>query len=129
MWNKKNFELGKNFWKMLKYFNNFEHPDIWSNLKENCLISFRHSNNKRTYGTRKNKKRLMICPEIEIVLFSLFTFTLYLVVGLKLGRKHFQVPFFTASLVPLNNLKHPRKKKEKRSYQERKFYSFRNKFS
>ena len=30
MWNKKNFKLGKIFWKMLKYFNTFEHQDIWS---------------------------------------------------------------------------------------------------
>ena len=57
-----NFGLGENFWKMLKYFNNFEYPDIWSNLGENCLISCRDSNKKRIYGTRNNKKRLMTCP-------------------------------------------------------------------
>ena len=61
MWNKKNFELSKSFWKMLKYFNNFEHPDIWSNLRGNCLNSLRDSNKKRINGTR-NKKRLFICP-------------------------------------------------------------------
>ena len=48
----------------------------------------------------------------EIVLSSLFTFTLYLVVRVKLGTKDIQVPFFTASLLPLNNLRHPRKKKK-----------------
>ena len=37
----------------------------------------------------------------QIVLLSLFTFTLYLVVGLKLGTKDIQVLFFTASLLPL----------------------------
>ena len=37
---------------------------------------------------------------------SLFTFTLYLVVGLKLGTKDIQVPFFKASLLPLNNFRH-----------------------
>ena len=62
MWNKKNFELSKRFWKMLKYFNNFEHPDIWSNLRGNCLNSLRDSNKKRINGTRNNKKRLLICP-------------------------------------------------------------------
>ena len=62
MWNKKNFELSKSFWKMLKYFNNFEHPDIWSNLRGNCLNSLRDSNKKRINGTRNNKKRLLICP-------------------------------------------------------------------
>ena len=46
---------------MLNHFNNFEHADILSNLGENCLISFRDSNKKRMYGTRNNKKRLMIC--------------------------------------------------------------------
>ena len=48
----------------------------------------------------------------EIVLFSFFTFTLYLVVGLKLGTKDIQVPFFTASLLPLNNLRQPWKYKK-----------------
>ena len=24
---------------MLKYFNNFEHPDIWLNIGGNCLVS------------------------------------------------------------------------------------------
>ena len=62
MWNKKNFELSKSFRKMLKYFNNFEHPDIWSNLRGNCLNSLRDSNKKRINGTRNNKKRLFICP-------------------------------------------------------------------
>ena len=62
MWSKKNFGLGRNFWKMLKYFNNFEHPDIWSNLGGNCLVSFRDSNKKRIYGTRNNKKRFMTVP-------------------------------------------------------------------
>ena len=54
----------------------------------------------------------------KIVLFSLFTFTLYLVVWLKMGTKDIQVPFFTASLLPLNNLRHPWKKKKsvKRKY-------------
>ena len=47
---------------MLKYFKTFEHTDIWQNLEENCLISFRDSNKKRMYGTRSNKKGLMICP-------------------------------------------------------------------
>ena len=48
----------------------------------------------------------------EIFLFSLFTFTPYLVVGLTLGTKNIQVPFFTASLVPLNNQSQtPQKKK------------------
>ena len=47
---------------MLKYFNTFEHPNIWSNLEESCLISFRDSNKKRIYGTRNNKKRHMIFP-------------------------------------------------------------------
>ena len=44
------------------YFNKFEHPDISSNLEENCLISFRDSNKKQTYGTRNNKKSLIVCP-------------------------------------------------------------------
>ena len=48
----------------------------------------------------------------EIVLFLLFTFTLYLVVVLKLGTKDIEVPFFTASLLPLNNLIHSWKKKK-----------------
>ena len=56
------FELCKSFWKMLKYFNNFEHPDIWSNLRGNYLNSLRDSNKKRINGTRNNKKRLLICP-------------------------------------------------------------------
>ena len=43
----------------------------------------------------------------EIVLFSLFAFTLYLATGLKLGTDDIQVSFFTASLVPLNYLRHP----------------------
>ena len=143
---------------MLKYLNNYEHPDIWLNLGGNSLNSFRDSNKKRIYRTR-NKERLMICPILlcnistilcikistwylyelfplhfqekiwndrigqEIVLFSLFTFTRYLVVGLKLGTQDIQVPFFTDSLLPLNNLRHPWKKKKSR--QERKF---RNKF-
>ena len=47
---------------MLKYFDKFEYTDIWSNLGENCLISFRDSNKKPIYGTRNNKKCLMICP-------------------------------------------------------------------
>ena len=47
---------------MLKFFINFKHPDIWSNLEENRLISFRDSNEKRIDGTRNSKKRLMICP-------------------------------------------------------------------
>ena len=42
----KNFELDKKFWKMLRDFSNFEHPDICSNLGKNCLISFRDSNKK-----------------------------------------------------------------------------------
>ena len=62
----------------------------------------------------------------EVVLFSVFTFTPYLVVGLKLVTKDIQIPFFTASLLPLNNLRHLWKKK---SHQERKSSSFRNKFS
>ena len=41
------------------------------------------------------------------ILFSLFTFKLYLVVGLKLGTKDIQVPFFTVSLLSLSNLRHP----------------------
>ena len=48
----------------------------------------------------------------RIVLLSLFTLTLYLVVGLKLGTKDIQVPFFTASLLPLNNFRHPWKKQK-----------------
>ena len=55
--------------------------------------------------SRKNKKH-------RIVLFSFFTFTLYLVVTLKLGTKDIQVPFFTASLLPLNNPRHPWKKQK-----------------
>ena len=47
---------------LLKYFNNFEHQHIKSNLKENYLNSFKDSNKKRINGTRNNKKRLMICP-------------------------------------------------------------------
>ena len=47
---------------MLKYFNTFEDPDIWLNLDENCLISFRDSNKKQIYGRRNNQKPLMICP-------------------------------------------------------------------
>ena len=57
-----NLELGKTFLKILKYFKTFEHPDIWSNLEKSCLISFRDSSKKRIFGTRNNKKRLMICP-------------------------------------------------------------------
>ena len=48
----------------------------------------------------------------ETVLFSLFTFTLYLIVRLKLGTKEIQVPFFTAFLLPLNNFRHPFKKRK-----------------
>ena len=59
----------------------------------------------------------------EIVLFSFFTFTLYLVVGLNVGTKDIQVPFFTASLLPLNNLRYAWKKKK--DSEERKFDSFR----
>ena len=47
---------------LLKYFNNFEHPDIWSNLGENCLISFRDSHKKRIWGIRNNKKHLKVSP-------------------------------------------------------------------
>ena len=46
---------------LLKYFNSFEHSDIWSNLEENYLNSFRDSNKKRIYGTRNIKKHFMIC--------------------------------------------------------------------
>ena len=47
---------------MLKYFNTFDHPDISSNLEDNPCISFWDSSKKRIYETRKNEKRLMICP-------------------------------------------------------------------
>ena len=49
----------------------------------------------------------------EIVLLSLFTFSLYLVVRLILGTKCIQVSFITASLLPLDYLRHPWKKKKK----------------
>ena len=62
----------------------------------------------------------------EVILFSLFNVTLYLAVGLKLGTKDIQVPFFTASLLLLNNFRQLWKKK---SRQKRKLNSFRNKFS
>ena len=62
MWNRNNFELGKLFWNMLKNFSTFEHPHICLNLGENCLINFRDSNKKQIYGTRNNRKHLMICP-------------------------------------------------------------------
>ena len=47
-----------------------------------------------------------------MVLFSLFILTLNLVVGLKLGTKDIQAPFFAASPLPLNNLRHPWKIKK-----------------
>ena len=53
--------------KMLKYFNNSEHPAIWSNLGGNCMISFRDSNKKQTYGTRNNKNDLMMCLFLEMI--------------------------------------------------------------
>ena len=48
----------------------------------------------------------------EIAFLLLFTFTLYLVVGRKLGTKDIQVPFYIASLLPLNNLRYPWKKQK-----------------
>ena len=58
--NKKGFELDETFWKMLQYFNMLELPDIWLNIEENCLISFRESNKKQMHGTKNNIKRHMI---------------------------------------------------------------------
>lgn len=55
MRNKKSYKLDKIFRKILKCFNMFEHPDIWSNLEEKCQVKFRDSIRKN-YMVQETRK-------------------------------------------------------------------------
>ena len=142
--------------------NNFEHPDTWLNLGENCLISFRDSNKKRVYVRRNKKKRLMICPFllkyfsnfehlnifmilVQVISFSLsaknkkqqngtrdsFVLIVHLYImfssGTQTTYKGHSSSILDSFSLTLEQSQTPLK--ETKSRQERKFNSFKNKFS